>query len=45
MANINGFRASLTNGLVRPNQFRVDLNFPTTSCRTALTLLPSVASM
>jgi hypothetical protein len=28
MANINGFRASLTNGLVRPNQFRVDLNFP-----------------
>lgn len=29
MPNITGFRASLTNGLVRPNQFRVDLNFPT----------------
>ena len=28
MPNITGFRASLTNGLVRPNQFRVDLNFP-----------------
>jgi hypothetical protein len=28
MPNITGFRASLTNGLVRPNQFRVNLSFP-----------------
>jgi hypothetical protein len=28
MANISGFRASIQNGLVRANQFRVDLNFP-----------------
>jgi hypothetical protein len=28
MADITGFRASITNGLVRPNQFRVDLQFP-----------------
>jgi hypothetical protein len=29
MANITGFRASLPSGGVRPNQFRVDLQFPT----------------
>lgn len=28
MADITGFRASIGNGLVRPNQFRVELNFP-----------------
>lgn len=28
MADITGFRASITNGLVRSNQFRVELNFP-----------------
>jgi hypothetical protein len=28
MANINSFRASVSQGLVRPNQFRVDLVFP-----------------
>lgn len=28
MANIAAFRASIQNGLVRGNQFRVDLNFP-----------------
>lgn len=28
MADISGFRASVVNGLVRPNTFRVELNFP-----------------
>lgn len=28
MANISAFRASIGTGLVRPNQFRVELNFP-----------------
>lgn len=28
MADITGFRASIGNGLVRPNQFRVELTFP-----------------
>ena len=28
MSDITGFRASIGNGLVRPNQFRVELNFP-----------------
>lgn len=28
MADISGFRASILNGLNRPNQFRVELNFP-----------------
>jgi hypothetical protein len=29
MADISGFRASISQGLLRPNQFRVELNFPT----------------
>jgi hypothetical protein len=29
MADITGFRASISQGLLRPNQFRVELNFPT----------------
>lgn len=28
MADISGFRASVVNGLVRPNSFRVELDFP-----------------
>jgi T4-like virus tail tube protein gp19 len=28
MANITGFKASMVNGLVRPNNFQVDLTFP-----------------
>lgn len=28
MADITGFRASISQGLIRPNQFRVELNFP-----------------
>lgn len=28
MTDISGFRASIANGLLRPNQFRIELNFP-----------------
>lgn len=28
MADLTGFRASISQGLLRPNQFRVELNFP-----------------